>query len=228
VNVQSASESELTGVKGITPELAKAIIAYRGRQKLENITDLMDVAALAPERTQVNQTGGGPNQPNPRGVQPQAQPQPQSPQPNQPGGGAGGGGPVQTVGPKLISQELFEDICDYVTVDNSSTLKGVVNINTASADVLLCLSGITREIARNIVNHRQSAGYFPSIAGLLKVDGMTRDIFKEIAPKITVRSENFRIVSEGRVTSTGARERMEVVVKLSGKYMDTIYYRDNL
>ena len=224
VNVQTASEAELTGVKGITPEIAKAIIAYRGRQKLENITDLMEVAALAPERPQVNQTGGGgPNRP---GQPAQAQPQPQQNQTQQPN--QSNQGPVQTVGPKLISQDLFEDICDYVTVDNSSTIKGAVNINTASADVLLCLNGITREIARNIVNYRQSAGYFASIAGLLKVDGITRDIFKQIAPRITARSENFRIISEGRVSSTGARERMEVVVKLSGKYMDTIAYRENL
>jgi hypothetical protein len=57
---------------------------------------------------------------------------------------------------------------------------------------------------------------------------MTRDIFKEIAPLITARSENFRIISEGRVTSTGARERMQVVVRLSGKYFYTLSYRDNL
>jgi DNA uptake protein ComE-like DNA-binding protein len=220
VNVQTAGESELTEVKGITPEIAKAIVAYRGRQKLENITDLMEVANLAPERPQPNQPGGG--GPNPGGPQPQQQSQPQQ------GGAPPNQGPVQTVGPKLISQELFEDICDYVTVDNSSTIKSVININTANVDVLSCMNGITREIAQNIVNHRKSAGYFASIAGLLKVDGMTRDIFKEIAPRITARSENFRIVSEGRVTSTGARERMEVVVKLSGKNLDTIYYRENL
>ncbi len=222
VNVQTAGESELTGVKGITPEIAKAIVAYRGRQKLENITDLMEVANLAPERPQPNQPGGGgPTQGGP-------QPQQQQSQPQQGGGAPPNQGPVQTVGPKLISQELFEDICDYVTVDNSSTIKSVINVNTASVDVLSCLNGITREIAQNIVNHRKSAGYFASIAGLLKVDGMTRGIFKEIAPRITARSENFRIVSEGRVTSTGARERMEVVVKLSGKNMDTLYYRENL
>src|SRR5678816_4133249 len=112
--------------------------------------------------------------------------------------------------------------------DNASTIKGVININTASVDVLSCLNGVTRETAQNIVNHRKSSGYFASIAGLLKVDGVTRDIFKQIAPRITARSENFRIVSEGRVSSTGARERMEVVVKLSEKYLHTIFYRENL
>ena len=60
------------------------------------------------------------------------------------------------------------------------------------------------------------------------LDIETRDIFKQIAPRITARSETFRILSEGRVTSTGARERIEVIVRLSGKYIDTIAYRENL
>ena len=101
-------------------------------------------------------------------------------------------GPVQTVGPKLISEDLFQDICDDVTVQDESTLKGVININTASAEVLSCLNGLSEELARNIVNHRETAGYFQSIAGVLKVQGMTRDIFKQIAPRITARSGHFR------------------------------------
>ena len=211
VNVQTASESDLTGVPGITAEIAKAIVAYRGRQKLENIADLLEVANLAPERPQGNQPGQ-PDQ--------QAQPQPSQNRPNQ--------GPVQTVGPKLISEDMLADICDDVTVADDSTLKGAININTASFEVLSCLNGLTEQLARNIVNHRASAGYFASIGGVLKVQGMTREIFKQIAPRITARSETFRIVSEGRVTSTGASERMEVIVRLSGKYIDTIAYRENL
>jgi competence ComEA-like helix-hairpin-helix protein len=175
----------------------------------------MEVANLAPDRGRGNQPG-----------QPQSQAQSDVSQAQQQNARAQG--PVQTVGPKLISQELFEDICDDVTVENGSTLKGVVNINTASIAVLSLLNGVNEQLARNIVNHRQSAGYFANIAGLLKVDGMTRDIFKQIAPRITARSETFRILSEGRVTSTGARERIEVVVRLSGKYIDTIAYRENL
>jgi type II secretory pathway component PulK len=210
VNVQTASETELSGVPGITAEIAKAIVAYRGRQKLENIADLLDVANLAPERPQPNQPG----QPNQQGQQ-------RTPnRPNQ--------GPVQTVGPKLISEDLLADICDDVTVAEDSTLKGAININTASFEALSCLNGMTEELARNVINHRASAGYFPSIAGILKVQGMTREVFKQIAPRITARSETFRIVSEGHVTSTGARERIEVIVRLSGKYMDTIAYRENL
>jgi DNA uptake protein ComE-like DNA-binding protein len=203
-------------VKGITTDIAKAIVAYRGRQKLENIADLMDVAALAPERPQQNQPGGPGGAQN----QPQQQQTTSRGRPNQ--------GPVQTVGPKLISQDLFEDICDYVTVEGGSTLKGVVNINTAGVEVLSCLPGLNEQLARAIVNYRGSAGYFASIGALLKVDEITRDIFKQVSPRITARSETFRIVSEGRVTANGARERIEAVIRFTGRYVDTISYRENL
>ena len=49
VNVQSADQSTLEGVRGITPEIARAIVAYRGQNRLESITDLLDVTAAPPE-----------------------------------------------------------------------------------------------------------------------------------------------------------------------------------
>jgi competence ComEA-like helix-hairpin-helix protein len=210
VNVQSASEGDLTSVAGITTDIAKAIVAYRGRQKLENIADLLDVAQLAPERPNQNRNASG--QP----VQPNQSAQPQN------------SGPPQTTGPKLISEQLLKDIGDEVTADDAASIKGAININTASLAVLQRVNGITDELAQAIVSHRESSGYFANIAHLLDVPGMNKDIFKQISPRLTARSETFRILSEGRVTTSGARERIEAVVRISGKYIDTIAYRENL
>lgn len=202
VNVQNATEAELTAVPGITVDIAKAIIAHRGQNQIENIVDLLEVSQPAPPGSRPpNPPGGNSNQP-------------QQPQRGQ--------------GPKVISEDLFSDIADYVTVARESTQKGMLNINTAPVSALLCLNGMTEELAQAIVNYRSSAGFFPNIAGLLKVSGMTRDIFKQIAPRITARSETFRILSQGRVDSTGATERIEMVVRISGSFVDTIYYRENL
>lgn len=48
VNVQTADEATLTGVHGITPEIARAIMAHRQRNTLRSITDLLDVPPAAP------------------------------------------------------------------------------------------------------------------------------------------------------------------------------------
>ncbi|HMJ64631.1 MAG TPA: helix-hairpin-helix domain-containing protein [Candidatus Binatia bacterium] len=210
IDVQSADEKTLATLRGITPELAKSIVTYRGQNKFENIADLLEVSALAPPRP------GGPTLP------------PQPP----PGGAQGGpnqrGQQQQPIGPKLISEDMLLEMGDDITVGSDEQQAGAVNINTASLDVLYCLQGMTRELSRAIIAYRQSAGFFPNVAYLLKVDGMTRDIFKQISPKVCVRSETFRIMSEGSVPSSGTRRRVEMVVRLGSGRIDTLSYREDL
>ena len=119
------------------------------------------------------------------------------------------------------------EIADDVTVSSDSEQAGAININTASPEVLACLPGISEELAQAIVSYRKSAGFFPNIAWLLKVDGMNRALFKQVAPKVSARSETFRILSEGRVTSTGARKRIQAIVRVSSGSIDTISYRED-
>jgi len=45
VNVQNADEKTLSGVPGISQEIARAIVSYRGQNKLESLADLLDVTA---------------------------------------------------------------------------------------------------------------------------------------------------------------------------------------
>lgn len=200
VNVQTADEQSLTGIKGITPEIAKAIIAYRGQNEFRSVADLLDVTASQNQ----NQPGSGAGR---------------APQVSTPGAAAGGR--------KVVNDTLLMDIADDVTARDNADLPGAVNINSASLDVLACLPGLDRDLAQAIISHRQSAGFFPNIAWLLRVPGITQNIFKELAPMVTARSETFRIVSEGRVDSTGARRRIEVTVSVGPRDIETLSYRED-
>ena len=209
--------SSLSSVRGISAELAKAIIASRGQNQLENLADLLDVAAPAP-RGQLPPTPAA-NPPRTGRTQPGRTAPPTTRVQTPP--------TAQTTGPKLISEQLLMEIADDVTVANDSDQAGAININTASPDVLACLPGISKELAQAIVAYRKSAGFFPNTAHLLKVDGMNRQIFKQVAPKVSARSETFRILSEGQVTSTGARKRIQVIVRLGSSSIDTLSYRED-
>jgi competence ComEA-like helix-hairpin-helix protein len=215
VNVQTADEKSLSSVKGIPAALAKAIVAYRGQKQLETLADLLDVAA-------VNSSGNAadPLQPAPTG----------NTTPNRSRAtGQSANGSAQPSGPKLISETLLMEIADDLMAGNASDEHaGAVNINTASSDVLACLPGVTPDLAQAIVGYRRSAGFFPNVAWLLKVDGMSRDIFKQIVPRVCARSETFRILSEGRVGSTGARKRIQVVVQLGAGEITTLAWREDL
>ncbi len=200
VNIQSADQTDLTAVRGITAGIARAIIAYRGQNQFKSVADLLDVTA--PNQNQ-NQNQGG--------------------QTNAPQASSSSSG-----GPKVISQDLLRDIADDLTVASAQTLPGAINVNTAGIDVLMCLPGVDRQLAQAIISYRQSEGFLANTAWLLRVPGMTPDIFKQIAPLATVRSETYRITSEGRVSSTGARQRIQVIVHVGLSDIDTLSYREDL
>lgn len=202
VNAQTADEADLTGVPGITPEIARAIIAYRGQNQIRNLASLLDVTR--PQNSQAPARGGG------RGGQRQ-------PSPDQ-GGGSG---------PKVISQELLMQIADDLTADEGASKTGLINVNTASLAVLICLPGVDRELAQAIILYRQSSGFFQNPAWLLKVPGMSEEIFKQVAPLVTARSETFRILSEGQVKSTGARQRIQAIVHVGLNNVTTLSYRED-
>ena len=211
VNVQSAEQDALTGVKGITEDIAKAIIASRGQNRFQSVADLLDVVA-ARNQNQPGQAGGP-------SVQPSASPgqDPSGPNPQ----------PAQAQGPKVIDANLLMEIADDLTTDSGSDLPGLVNINTASLEVLTCLPGLSRELAQSIISFRQSNGFFPNIAGLLKVPGLSQDAFKQLAPRITARSETYRIQCEGKIQSTGVRQRIQEVVHIGLRNVTTLSYRED-
>jgi len=201
VNVKTADENTLTTVAGITRDIARAIIA--SRNQLNSLDDLLNVTAQ-------NQNQGG--------------------APNRPGGGnqSGGQNGSGNSGPTLISQDLLEQIADHLTLGGGSGQEGMINVNTASLDVLICLPGVERPLAQEIINYRKTSGYFDSVAALLKVSGMTRAIFKQLAPLVTVRSETYRIICEGKINSSGVRQRIEEMVHIGRKDMKTLGYREDL
>jgi competence ComEA-like helix-hairpin-helix protein len=210
VNVQSADENALTGVKGITSAMARAIVSYRGQNQFQSIANLLDVTA------QQNRGQNSGDSQNANGG-------------TQAGNQSSSSSSSSGSGNKAIKQDDFLQFADNVTTVDGDDLSGLININTAGLDVLVCLPGVDRQLAQAIISYRQSSGYFPNTGELLKVGGMTTDIFKQVAPLVTARSETFRILSEGKVTSTGARQRIQEVVHVGLNEVTTLGYReDNL
>ncbi len=201
VNIQTADETALTGVTGITSPMARAIVQYRNQNRFQSIADLLDVTP------------------------PQKQ--------NGPGGNSGAvatGQASQSAssgGPSVIDESLLMDVADDLTASSDKDQSGLINLNTASLDALTCLPGIEREQAQAIVSYAQSQGGFANVAELLKVSGVNRQLFKQIAPLVTTRSETFRILSEGRVKSTGTRQRIEAIVRATQSDVAVLAYRED-
>ena len=203
INIKSADENTLAGIQGITPTIAHAIVAYRGQNDFKSIADLLDVTAPQDQQgAQAVNTRGRRNSGNNAG-------------------NASGGA-------KLISNELLMDIADSLTVNESGQNQaGTININSASLEVLTAMPGMNRDLAQTVINYRKSSGYLPNIAHLLKVPGFTPDLFKQLAPMISVRSETYRILSEGKIASSGVRRRIQEIVQIQLNQVTTRSYRED-
>lgn len=224
VNIQTADETELSKIKGITPPIAHAIVTYRGQHQFQSIADLLDVTA--PQGQNQNQNRNSNSQSNQNNSDQSGSDNQDNSNSNQ--GNSSSNSGAAGSGQKVISPELLMDIADDVsTVDANQDLQGMININTAGLSVLDCLPGVDRQLAQAIISFRQSSGFFANTAELLKVNGMAQDIFKQLVPLVSARSETFRILSEGQVTSTGARQRIQEIVHVGLSDVSTLAYRED-
>ena len=65
--------------------------------------------------------------------------------------------------------------------------KGLIDINTASAEELESLPNIGPTLAQSIIDHRTSHGPFATIEGIMEVQGIGEGVFEELRELIVVR-----------------------------------------
>ncbi len=91
-------------------------------------------------------------------------------------------------GTKLIVEEKeakkkTDEAADSVGKTSDS---GKININTASAEELMTLSGIGESKAAQIVSYRETNGTFQKIEDIMKISGIKEGVFGKIKNHITV------------------------------------------
>ncbi len=117
---------------------------------------------------------------------------------------------------KGYTPRLYRKISPFVTVYTD----GLININTASKEVLMSLSDeITESLAQNIIAYRKETP-FKDKSDIMKVDGFGTLGFG-LQDKITVQGSIFRIYSKAKVEDS-VRE-VEAVVQIGGR---VIYWRE--
>ena len=127
-----------------------------------------------------------------------------------------------------LDATTFRRIADRITTTNTEKIPGLININTASLDVLETLPELKREMAEKVIDRRQTLPEgFTSVAELLTVEDMTVSLFKQIAPLITVRSNTFTIRSIGHVERSELTHHIEAVVIRQPSQSALIYWKEN-
>ena len=94
---------------------------------------------------------------------------------------------MQIIIPSINDDDTIEPFIFAEETSTSTNIQGsLVNINTASREVLETLPGIGPARANAIVSYRENHGNFSSIEGLLQVSGIGSGILSSIRDFITV------------------------------------------
>ncbi len=147
------------------------------------------------------------------------------------------GGQFQTIADLLdvngMEFEKFREIVDRLTLSDDEELEGLLNINTASREVLLTLPGLIGdedtvdqiiEVRRGAESDLDDIGWLLEVPPLADEPGWTR--FRVLSALITVRSQQFRATALGWIEGGGAFARIEAVIDRRTGASRLIWVRD--
>lgn len=131
--------------------------------------------------------------------------------------------------PIPLRPEHLAVLLDRTSMDPpDKRLVGLINVNTAPAEVLRTLEFLSEEQVKAIVSTRDglSAEEMATPAWLVTQNVVDMATFQSIAPHITARGTQFMIESLGFADHVGTVTRLQVVVDMLGPIPQTVYYRD--
>lgn len=119
-----------------------------------------------------------------------------------------------------ILREEYDKLIPYITVYGDA----LININTASKPVLMCMSeGITDNLAQRIIDYRVFSP-FQETADINKVSGFEMGLGQLFMGRITVEGKDFYIKSTA--SSGGIKRIIEAVFNVSGSNKLIRYWKE--
>ena len=114
----------------------------------------------------------------------------------------------------MLTQQEFIGIVDKITLKDGDTRSGLININTASAEILALLPGMDSQKAQAIVERREQdppndspiqnytdeeikGNPFTNISQLSDLEEIDFETFREVVDSVTYRSHGYRIEANG-------------------------------
>jgi len=126
-----------------------------------------------------------------------------------------------------FSEEDLPLILDVLTTLPMPMMPGLVNVNTAPAEVLRAV-GFTPEETERIISTRAtlSSEEKSSLAWLVEQGVLELDRLAEMYGRVTVRSFQFSVESVGFADHVGTFCRLQAVIEMRGPLAQILYWRD--
>lgn len=71
-----------------------------------------------------------------------------------------------------------------------------IHLNISDSDQLMMIEGVTEELAEAIVEYREESGFFKKPEELLKVPGITQDVYETMDPQVGSEGDLYCVPSE--------------------------------
>jgi competence ComEA-like helix-hairpin-helix protein len=120
-----------------------------------------------------------------------------------------------------LGQSVVRRLVDHVTLTPGTQLMGKLNINTASAQALETLPGVTPDIADQIIQRRESQGDFQSVGDLMDQGQAT---FRALVDRVTTKSSTFLARARGELPN-GTVRAVEAWVHRNGQSLQVTRWR---
>jgi type II secretory pathway component PulK len=119
-------------------------------------------------------------------------------------------------------------VLDLFTTTSETRLAGLVNVNTASIQVLAAVPDIDEPLAESIVSARRGLGAAKrqTTAWLYTEGVVPAEVFKKIAPHLTARGFQFSFHCVGYGVPSGRYRVFEAIIDCAGSKPVVIYLRD--
>lgn len=117
------------------------------------------------------------------------------------------------------------DLLDRVTVSEADVRLGVVNINTAPAEALAILPGLTEEEEAQILASRRDDEPRQGIAWLVTENVISPQTFRRIEPLITGQSDALRVRAVGAVGDRGPLVELDAVIDATRNPPELLSYK---
>ena len=144
----------------------------------------------------------------------------------------------------LITTNEFKGIVDKISTTDDEILNGLINVNTASLEVLQLLPGMDESKAQAVITRREAepensqqtqaqsqdeieGNPFTDVGQLLDVEGIDADTFQQIAGLVTYRSHGFLVEAAGIDARGRTIASCIGVVDRTGQAVTVKYWRQN-
>ncbi|MHB0937623.1 MAG: helix-hairpin-helix domain-containing protein [Armatimonadota bacterium] len=128
-----------------------------------------------------------------------------------------------------LGRNKVAQVYDRLTTSDAETRIGLINLNTAPAEVLALLPGMTESAVQAIIARRDEQGPFAGVGELLQINSISTSVFRQLAGSLTARSRTFGVRSTGR-TADGITHTVTCLLQVETNGGETttrtLYWRE--